>query len=373
MRGRIQSQGSGAIRILVIGPTPPPLGGATLRLWQLLQGMENDADVELRHIETHVPERRLAGVQLAWTAFRVLVQSIRWVPWAEVVTVHLNRRGRFIFGPLIWVLSGVFGKPMILRVFGGEIADQLDALPAWWRWVADRTICRSELILVQTAASQRALQERCSGEVRLLPNFVFGDPGDEVRTLRDPGAVRRCSRFVYMGRVCRLKGIEELLKAVAAGSFEFTVDLWGPLEDGYSASALENGGLGKVRWNGVCKPDRVLETLRQYDCLLLPSRHPGEGHPAVILEAYCAGLPVIATRWQGIPEVVDETTGILIEPGDWEALHRSMKHLYDNPNLWLRMAAAARARHGEYDYDKHVQVFLDSCRWAIDRHGMRKR
>jgi glycosyltransferase involved in cell wall biosynthesis len=68
-----------------------------------------------------------------------------------------------------------------------------------------------------------------------------------------------------------------------------------------------------------------------------------EGTPVAILEAGASGLPVVATRHAGIPDVVKEgETGYLVDEGDTDAMARYMIQLAKNPDLARRLGAAAR-------------------------------
>jgi glycosyltransferase involved in cell wall biosynthesis len=80
-----------------------------------------------------------------------------------------------------------------------------------------------------------------------------------------------------------------------------------------------------VRFEGEAVPEMIPEILASSHALLLFSNY--ENIPVVINEALSAGIPVIATRVGGIAEIVDSTNGFLIEPGDEEALYRTLKEL----------------------------------------------
>lgn len=98
-----------------------------------------------------------------------------------------------------------------------------------------------------------------------------------------------------------------------------------------------------------------------YDALLLPTYWEGEGHPGVILEAYCAGIPVIATRWGGIPEIVTSETGILVEPRDVEGLARAMRQIMTSEELCARLRAGARQKAIEFDAKQWTTYFIRLC------------
>jgi glycosyltransferase involved in cell wall biosynthesis len=147
------------------------------------------------------------------------------------------------------------------------------------------------------------------------------------------------------------KGIEVALHTMAAlrrsghlvdleliGSFETTA---------YQQQILQMirdlGLQESVVWSGFTRD--VPSALQRLDGLLLPSLF-GEGMPMVVLEALAAGIPVVATRVEGTPEVIrDSMEGFLAKPNDVESLAGSIKALISDRRRWLRMSQAALARH----------------------------
>ncbi len=88
------------------------------------------------------------------------------------------------------------------------------------------------------------------------------------------------------------------------------------------------------------------EQYRWADVFVYPTQYPPEGQPLVLLEALGAGLPVLATRWAGIPDTVkDNHEGLLVEPGDERALAAALLRLADEPALRERFSVNARARY----------------------------
>ncbi|HYC28734.1 MAG TPA: glycosyltransferase, partial [Chitinophagaceae bacterium] len=73
-----------------------------------------------------------------------------------------------------------------------------------------------------------------------------------------------------------------------------------------------------VQWKGVVSYRQVAIEMQHSSALLMFSRY--ENQPCVILEALCCGLPVIATKVGGIPELIDDSNGILVEPGNEDQL-----------------------------------------------------
>jgi glycosyltransferase involved in cell wall biosynthesis len=102
--------------------------------------------------------------------------------------------------------------------------------------------------------------------------------------------------------------------------------------------------------------DDVREQLGNCDLVVAPSRR--EALPLTLIEAAAAGVPVVASRIGGVPEVVlDGKTGILVAPEDPAVLARAIEALIKNPALRARLGHTARRR-----YEDHfsLQPMLDA-------------
>jgi glycosyltransferase involved in cell wall biosynthesis len=97
-----------------------------------------------------------------------------------------------------------------------------------------------------------------------------------------------------------------------------------------------------VRFAGRQSSEEVPWWLNAADMVVLPSR--SEGRPNAVLEAQACGLPVVATRVGGTPELIEDgRTGLLVEPENVEALARAIARLRDDAGLRLRLGQEGRA------------------------------
>lgn len=105
---------------------------------------------------------------------------------------------------------------------------------------------------------------------------------------------------------------------------------------------------------------------------MLPSRHEPFG--IVNLEAMAAGKAVLATRVGGVPEVVvDGETGILVPPGDPEALAEGIRRLAGDPALRERLGAAGRERARLFSWDVVTEQYLEVYRKVSKAEGKEAR
>ena len=147
----------------------------------------------------------------------------------------------------------------------------------------------------------------------------------------------------WVGRLSHEKGPDVLLKALLQlHDLPLVVSVVGNglLRVALQSQAERLGLNGRLRWHGVVADAGSL--LPAFDVCVLSSRT--EGTPIVLLEAMAAGVPVVATRVGGVPDVVSPAEAALVLPEDPVALAAAIRAVYRDPAAARVRAAAARAR-----------------------------
>lgn len=176
------------------------------------------------------------------------------------------------------------------------------------------------------------------------------DPGVYPRSHPEPGPLK----IVCIGTLHAVKGQRFLLEACAELSALGASWQCHLIGDGPDRRALEAQAralrLGdRMVFHGSCERERVRALLAGMDVAVAPSvpTRDGrrEGIPVVLMEAAACGLPLVASRLSGIPELVlDDETGLLVEPGDVRALAKALARIAAEPETRARLGAAARER-----------------------------
>lgn len=118
-----------------------------------------------------------------------------------------------------------------------------------------------------------------------------------------------------------------------------------------------------IDWIGFS--DDVMTELRKVDIFVLPSLF-GEGLPMVVLEAMSAGLPVVASRVEGIPEAIrDGEEGLLVGPGDSNALALSLQAIIDGEYDWSAMCRKAYDRQKNHFSDVSMAQGVAELYWKL--------
>jgi len=160
-------------------------------------------------------------------------------------------------------------------------------------------------------------------------------------------------RVLFVGRLAPQKGVRALVAAAALiGHPSAQVLLVG---DGPERRALEREarriGVGnRLRFLGFFSHDRVPAAMVHADLLVLPSLYEDLG--TVLLEAMYAGVPIVASKTGGIPDVVEDgVSGLLVEPGGPETLARAIDRVLADRGLASRLSEEARKRGKDYDWE----------------------
>jgi glycosyltransferase involved in cell wall biosynthesis len=328
----------------------------------LLEDLESHPGFEVEVINTSRGLRPSQPLRNFFVALRSMIATMTRLRKADVVSYHASDRGMFLFAPWIVAVARVARKPVVLRIFGGSFGDFYASRGALARAIIRRCILSADVILVQTLRAIAQLQPVARGKLVWFSTYIRRcERAAEVAVTM---AASRCTNFVFLGHLWRTKGLEVMLDAATRLPGDATLDIYGPLDE-YTAEEVNTRGAGRVRYQGFLSHAQVDERLWQYDCLVLPTFHPGEGYPGVIAEAFAHELPVIATRWLAIPEIVDERCGILIEPGSVAELLAAMDALHRDSTLWRKLKEGARARASEFDHGVWARRFEEICEGLV--------
>ena len=207
------------------------------------------------------------------------------------------------------------------------------------------------------------------------PSAAAGSPAGPANPANSASAVGAVSpmdlvspvRPVTVGFVGTLKpwhGTDLLLRALARTRADLHLDICGtgPQQAELAQLAAELGIAERVTFRGAVAPELVPEVLRGLDLATAP--YPGGEHyfsPLKVYEYLAAGLPVIASAIGTIPEVLRHgELGVLVTPGDVDALAAALDELAADPARRARLGRAAReAALAEHDWRSRCRGLLE--------------
>lgn len=206
------------------------------------------------------------------------------------------------------------------------------------RYIALNEFCRDKFVAGGLPADR----------IVIKPNFVYA-ASQPVWGNRQGG--------LYLGRLTEEKGVPQLLAALQKADLtaDFTVAGGGGLERDVSAVV-------GARYVGFQPATAVAELLARVAYMVVPSVWY-EGFPRTIVEAYAAGVPVIASRLGSLAEVVkDGETGLLFDPGNVDDLAAKLQWAQRNQDAMRAMGQAARRAYDMHytpdrNYDQLRQIY----------------
>jgi glycogen synthase len=245
-----------------------------------------------------------------------------------VVTLHCSVRH---------TVTGRSSRSWLLRVVGGM--------------VEHLAVRRADAVLVLVPRTAELLRADGipEGTVHVLPSGF--DPG-----LFTPGGVDTFPglprpRIGYVGRLAQQKRPDLLVQAFGRmrQPAQLVVVGDGPLRRTVQAAVERSPARERITVTGFVPHADVPRVLASLDVLALPSAYEEMG--SVLVEAMASGLPVVASRVGGIPDLVqDGTTGLLVPPLDVDALAGALDTLVADRGCRLRMGSAARQRASAYSW-----------------------
>jgi glycosyltransferase involved in cell wall biosynthesis len=299
----------------------------------------NTLTLPLRQVEWSLSFARAAARAVADDPLDVLEST-------EAGALFLARQ------PIAPLVIRLHGSDYVFRKYAGQ------ALPPGTRWNhrLEQSVWRRAAAL--TAPSRCHAQEVAaslgwpSERVNVIPNPIAPEVlAEALRQGADTAAAQPNPLVLYTGRLAAVKGISPFLEAirlVRAGVDSVRFVLAGPWQMreepeklGLCRGKADNGA--GITWLGHLAWQDLIEQYRRAALFVMPSYYETFGISC--LEAMAFGLPVVASKAGGLPEVVEDgVTGVLVPSGDAHALAEAIRDLLQNPERRRRMGQAGRDR-----------------------------
>ena len=257
--------------------------------------------------------------------------------------------------PLLWLLSPLFGRKILYVVIGGWLPGFLEK---WRHLVA--ILSRIEGIFVETPTLKSQLQSLGLSNIYLMPNCKRTGISSSLSARHTGGHIPLC----MFSRVMKEKGIEDAIEAVKKangkiGKDVFTLDIYGQVWKGQEEwfKTTMDQQPAYISYKGCISYDSSVKTLETYFALLFPTYYRGECFAGTIIDAYAAGLPIIASDWHDNPNLIEEgKTGKLFPTRDVGSLAGILTEIYHNPAPFESMRVNCIEEAKRYQPDKIVRI-----------------
>ncbi|CAN7486977.1 glycosyltransferase family 4 protein [Neorhizobium sp. LjRoot104] len=335
-------------------------------MWKLGQRLPDSlANISVGYISrvaTQMTARRITRELVHKLGIQVVHQPIPVSPREPSLIVNVGApvvigpmNGNMSYPPGVHPKGRTSGWGDFLFKVGRRLSDGMHLLMRGKREAA--------LLLAANERTRAVLPTNIGGTAAMLvENGIDAELWTPRSYAEDPSG--KPVRFVYLGRLVDWKAADLLLMALGRVKSREPVELDivgdGPMRGKLEALVEAMGLADRVRFLGFLPQRDCARVLQQSDVFVMPSIHECGG--AVVLEAMAVGLPVIATKWGGPEDYLDDECGVLVPPTSRDDIvagfAEAMQRLSDDVNLRRGLGKAGRAkvlRHFDWD-DKITHI-----------------
>lgn len=341
--------------VVVVGQVPPPVHGQAVIISEIVAASYSRISVR------HVPMKFSRNIEEVGTA------SARKVPQLLLTILHiLWCRIRYSADVLYYPPAGPDIVPVIRDItilvatrwafprtvfhfHAGGLGEMKDRLPRPLRWLFVLAYNNADLTIRPSRFSPDDGRIIQSKRDEILPLAIPDSKATDYSRLAERPVP---PRILFAGTLRESKGILVLLDALGvlrARGVDFRCDVLGAYDStdisaevGRCIRQLELED--RVSFLGVRSGQGFRQPFSQAKVFCFPTFYESENFPLVLLEAMSAGLPIVATRWRGVPSIVrDGQTGLLVPIHDAVAVADALQLILSDADLAGGMSRAARA------------------------------
>lgn len=347
-------------KVLVIGQTPPPYHGQALMTQRLISAKWPDIHTFFIRLSFSKDIHNIGKA-----GFKKVFHMV------EVILKAVYMRYRYGIKTLYYMPAGPNKTPMIrdLCMLGvlrlcypslifhfraAGLSTYVDAQKGILKKIANWVYHQPKAAIQLSALNPTDGAYFKAKKLYILPNGLEDEGESRLAHKPSPTSAEAPLHILFVGVLSESKGVHILLEAMNLLKDEhIKMHMVGAFtspdfEKKAKAYCKENQLEYIVQWEGVLHGEPKWEQYLQADILCFPSFYESESFGNVVVEAMMFQLPVVATRWRGIPDIlVDGTTGWLVPPHDVQATADKLRLLIQDSSLRKQMGEAGRQRYLE--------------------------
>ncbi len=324
------------------------LDGQTIKTKVLCEELKNVGGLSVKRVDTYYKEHNPA---------KLLLDLVCAVLTCKHIIILVAANGMKTMFPVLYFCSKYLNKKIYHAVIGASLAQRVENNKNYKKYI--NSFCVN---WCETIGLVNALQALGITNAELLYNCKRLTP-------LAPEALSECSDRPYklcmFSRVMREKGVEDAVTAVTAinekyGQTVYTLDIYGQIDAAQKDwfEEIQKSFPTFIRYCGVVSFDKSVETLKEYFALLFPTRYRTEGVPGTIIDAYAAGVPVIASRWDNFDNIIDDSTGIGYAFEDVEALVETLDRVQADSSCITERGRACLEKYQQFSPDVVIGQML---------------
>jgi glycosyltransferase involved in cell wall biosynthesis len=342
--------------VLFVGQLPPPVNGQTVMIQTLLDGEYKG--IRLHHVgmdfSRSIAEVGAFRARKLLVLLKLLVKIVRGRCKSHAEVLYYPPAGPTLIPVMrdIVLLIGTrwMFQYTVFHFHAGGLSDIYPRLPKALKLLYNLAYRNADLAIFTTQSTSSIADSLAAKSVAIIPYGIHDTPGRQSPSRRETNGKTLC--ILFMGILNEGKGLLTLIDAcyvLLKSGISFRVVCAGAFESEVFRNQVEERlqacGLGEIiRFSGVITGEEKSKAFRDADVFCFPSHYYAESFGVVLIEAMSFGLPIVSTRWRGIPDVVGGSGGaIIVEPKSPALLAQSLKLLLSDEELRVSMGSNNRA------------------------------
>lgn len=325
------------------------LGGQTIKTKTITEELKKDLGQEqVLEIDT------CGGIK---TLLKVPLQVFHALESSKNVIIFPAENALQVYAPLLFIEKKIFFRKRKLHyvVIGGWLPNFIQD-----KKYLSKCLKQFDGIYVETNMMRNALKMQGFKNVFVMPNCKKLTVLSEKELVYSEGAPYKLCTF---SRVSREKGIEDAINAVTKvnkdlGYTAFTLDIYGQVDAEQTRwfEDLKKNFSSEIQYRGVVSFEKSVDILKSYFALLFPTYYDGEGFAGTIIDAFSAGVPVIATDWRYNEEIINRDVGYVYPTGENHIFVDILKSVAINPSCIFEKKRICLQEAEKYRIDKATKV-----------------
>ena len=282
------------------------LDGQTVKTKTLYDTLLENSNFKIKKVDTYNRHKN---------PIKLFVQIIFSLMTTKDVIILVSDNGVRVLFPILYFFAKCFKTRIYHDAIGSKLATCVKEHQQFKKYINS-----FKVNWVETKNLKNELDLVGINNAEVLPNFKKIEIIKKEELKED---FLYPFEFCTFSRVMKEKGIEDAVKAIEAinkreNKIVCKLDIYGPIDEKQKDwfDALEKSFPEYIKYKGSIHYDRSTEVIKNYYMLLFPTCWRGEGFAGTVIDAFSAGLPVIATDWNCNAEIIDRDINGIIYPSE---------------------------------------------------------
>ncbi|WP_425390057.1 glycosyltransferase family 4 protein [Ekhidna sp.] len=342
-------------QVLIIGQTPPPYHGQSVMIQKITEARCNSLEMHFLRMNysSEIDQVGRFSFRKIWLIIKLLNNARKIILKENIDLVYYPPAGTGMVPIIRDIISLIylrrFNCSFVLHFHAMGLEESYRKMSIL-KFLFKKAFFGVEACIGLSEFNVRELSFLQAKKIEIVPYGV----GNE--SVKKEEVSEEMVTILYVGNIIESKGVLKLLDSVESLT-QKGLKINAEFVGGMTSKSLEEKirshpsvTKGIAKFLGIKVGDEKEKLFKKADIFCFPTFYENENFPVVILEAMMFSLPIVSTKWRGIPSMVDNSNGFLIKPKDQSELNSNLEKLIENKSLRLKLGEQSRIK-----YDKRFR------------------